>query len=74
MDDIKAVLTADDPCVFLTGEGGAGKSTVIIELARQAIHDALDSPNPNQVLVLVRLNSMEVQTTAPASRVPGGNR
>lgn len=60
-DDVTALLSDPEPAAVVTGEGGAGKSTAIVELARIAMNQALEDPRGCLIPVLIRLNEGAVQ-------------
>ncbi len=52
---VSELLHSSEERVGLTGEGGAGKTTVLIELAREAVAAAIKQPGRSPVPLLVRL-------------------
>ncbi len=55
LDDVLYLLDSNQRCVCLTGEGGAGKTTSITELARLATERALNAPRGAAIPVVLRL-------------------
>jgi HEAT repeat protein/pimeloyl-ACP methyl ester carboxylesterase len=67
LDNVLGLLDSDQPCVCLTGEGGAGKTTSITELGRLAAERALQAPRRARIPVVLRLNADPVDPPAERS-------
>ena len=62
---VAGLLHSRDERLGLTGEGGAGKTTALIELAREAVVAAIEQPGQSPVPLLVRLRDRDLGESAP---------